>query len=359
MGGASSTPAPSTVPPANPPRLPLPQIDQEFRQAVKLGNTKLVHYMLQQQDPTHHQRAEQDQPAVAAGSANDINERFGMDWHEADCTLPVCEPRNAPPVIADTSVFQVANLHSTDGDGWQPIHLAAARGHSSMVQTLLQVQASVDMQHLVAPDKRNLLHIAVSAGDVPTVKLILNELQRQQDSFSTIDIESDAPCSTATATKTRQTIEQTLEMRTSVSLEGVLHLAVLSMNAELVTLLIKQRADVNARSKSQETPLHYAARYQLLDCMRVLLDNKASVDATNDADRTALHLCNSYSAAEILLGYGANVNAVDQRGGTALHYSAPISSSLELSSLLVQYGAELTAVNVCIESVLREVDRMY
>lgn len=89
---------------------------------------------------------------------------------------------------------------------------------------------------------------------------------------------------------------------------------------EMVELLLSCGADVNARDNDGWTPLHTA--YDP-DTALVLLAHGADVNAASDAGVTPLHnLADDLRMAKLLIAYGADVNAKEEDGKTPLHRTA-------------------------------------
>uniref|UniRef100_A0A4W2D1U4 Protein phosphatase 1 regulatory subunit 16B n=1 Tax=Bos indicus x Bos taurus TaxID=30522 RepID=A0A4W2D1U4_BOBOX len=83
------------------------------------------------------------------------------------------------------------------------------------------------------------------------------------------------------------------------------------------------------------------------DPVRYFLKNKVSPDLCNEDGLTALHQCcidNFEEIVKLLLSHGANVNAKDNELWTPLH-AAATCGHINLVKILVQYGADLLAVN--------------
>jgi ankyrin repeat protein len=91
------------------------------------------------------------------------------------------------------------------------------------------------------------------------------------------------------------------------------------------------------------TPLHEAVRNCHIDAIRVLLTNGANVDIRDKCGITPLMgaamWCNKHpNIIELLLDYGADINAVDGRLWTPL-YTAVRCNYTDIALLLLDRGA--------------------
>ncbi|TMW67257.1 hypothetical protein Poli38472_012373 [Pythium oligandrum] len=159
---------------------------------------------------------------------------------------------------------------------------------------------------------------------------------------------------------------------------------------ECVEFLVRRGSNVNATDNDGFTPLLRAAesghyRDDAVDTLRVLLEHGADVDAeTKASGKTALHCAVSLGidAVRLLVAYNAGVNKWDKDGETALHratellnrntaydicatliktgkanvnlatksnktalHNAIERGNCEIVELLLQHGAELTAIS--------------
>ena len=128
---------------------------------------------------------------------------------------------------------------------------------------------------------------------------------------------------------------------------SLLHLIVLGLTEvprDLGLELQQSTSNINARDTQGRTALSWAAERQDLDAVDTLLAFGADPEITDSLGLTALHYAciGSYSDAlclQLLLLSGANSTRKDQYGRTPLHLG-PSRPSVEI---LVQYGANVNA----------------
>jgi len=100
-----------------------------------------------------------------------------------------------------------------------------------------------------------------------------------------------------------------------------LHIAVETNLFQITQILLTAGADKEVgHGTAIWTPLHVAVSHDLFDITELLLKAGSNPNARDDDD-TLLHLCESAQIARILLVYGADLEAVNEDGWTALHSS--------------------------------------
>jgi len=116
-------------------------------------------------------------------------------------------------------------------------------------------------------------------------------------------------------------------------------------NFDLMDLLLRQGADVNAQARRRVTALHAACEAGDVDTVRLLLQYNADTNVLDGAGRTPLlalsfrRECSAMPIAQILLQHGADVNAQAARCGTALH-AACEAGNTDAVELLLLYNAD-------------------
>jgi hypothetical protein len=101
------------------------------------------------------------------------------------------------------------------------------------------------------------------------------------------------------------------------------------------------KSSVAALCTNKKISLHEAVKKDLKDVAVQLLKNGASVNACEpEAHRTPLHYVTSKSMAQLLIAYGANVNAQDSNGDTPLH-----TTNVDAIPVLLANGADISIKN--------------
>lgn len=121
-----------------------------------------------------------------------------------------------------------------------------------------------------------------------------------------------------------------------------LMLAAFLGNDEIVELLIKSSADINALDLGGNSVLHWAVFGCHTGCTRILIEHHAKTDARNNFGWTPLMQATARNYLEgvaLLIASGVDINAAANDGLTALHKAAA-SGYLELVQLLLEQGAD-------------------
>ena len=114
--------------------------------------------------------------------------------------------------------------------------------------------------------------------------------------------------------------------------------------------LLQYGADINVRFKDGSTLLHYASRYSKQDIVEFLLKlNQISVNATCNNQRTpVMFACldgGRLDNMEMLIQYGADINARDINGKTLLHYASRYSKQEIVKFLLKSNQISINATD--------------
>ena len=114
-------------------------------------------------------------------------------------------------------------------------------------------------------------------------------------------------------------------------------LAAVSGDVRIAELLLKHRADVDARDLYGGSALHTASHLDNQAVVEVLLDHKADVNAYDNEGWTPLHLAaeaGHSSMVKYLISRHANVNAQSKYGRTPLHWACTAGHLAVVNELL-------------------------
>jgi ankyrin repeat protein/predicted Ser/Thr protein kinase len=125
-----------------------------------------------------------------------------------------------------------------------------------------------------------------------------------------------------------------------------LHYAVEQGKLEVAALLVDKGAQIDRKTNDGTTPLLASVLYGKLPLLQLLLERKAQVDLANVRGETPLmiaaegtaYMPNNAPLVEALMGAGAHVDSVDQRGCSAL-YRASAAGKEDAMALLIEHQA--------------------
>ncbi len=118
--------------------------------------------------------------------------------------------------------------------------------------------------------------------------------------------------------------------------------------------VLKSGANPNVSdARGGGTPLMYTAAVGSVEAMTLLLDHGADVNAANNAGATALMwAATDVDKVRLLLARGANAKVVSQRGRTALFLAARSDRSAEIVKWLIAAGGDVRSADAAKMTVL-------
>merc|ERR1712098_996895 len=108
-------------------------------------------------------------------------------------------------------------------------------------------------------------------------------------------------------------------------------------------LELSDEVDVGYRDRYQGTPTHLAAKFDADKALSKLIDRGAEIDAVNEDGSTALHYTTKYGNEEslkILLENGANINVQNKYDETPLMWAAHRDHP-KVVKILIASGADV------------------
>ena len=214
------------------------------------------------------------------------------------------------PVLKETLEAYPKFLDQRNEDGLTPLMIVVSEGWLEGAETLASAGANVSLK---AEHNKTLALLAAESGNLAMLKWAVGKgiSPKEPDSYGRTPVQRAA--------------EKSLEC---------------------VQWLAEQGADLNARSKSDDSPLIMALSRDRVDVVKFLIAKGADLRAVEANGTTLLHRAarkKSPELAKLLLAQGADVNAKDKRGTTPLHRAADTKSAIETLKVLLASGADRTA----------------
>ncbi|XP_072119920.1 ankyrin repeat and KH domain-containing protein 1 isoform X6 [Mobula birostris] len=336
--------------------------------------------------PTPQPRTQTPSPVVSPSSMLPLYPSVEIDAqtesnHDTALTLACAGGHEE---LVSVLIARCANIEHRDKKGFTPLILAATAGHVGVVEILLDKGADIEAQSERTKDTplslacsggrqevvelllargankehRNVsdytpLSLAASGGYVNIIKILLNagaEINSRTGSKLGI-----SPLMLAAMNGHVASVKLLLDMGSDINAQietnrnTALTLACFQGRAEVVSLLLDRKANVEHRAKTGLTPLMEAASGGYAEVGRVLLDKGADVNAppVPSSRDTALTIAadkGHYKFCELLINRGAHIDVRNKKGNTPLWLAAN-GGHFDVVQLLVQAGADVDAAD--------------
>ncbi len=247
-----------------------------------------------------------------------------IDLKDIMSRTPLLEAVSMNKIEAAVLLIELgANLEAKEvKDGRTALHLAAERGFSPMVDTLVIHGADMHSEKFKNDSIYSLtpLHLAVINNHIDTVKVLLD---RGADTSELCGFRDKAP----------------------------LHISCEKGYIEVTELLLKYGANIQIMGQvgvNGATPLHLAAQYGHIDLVKILVSKGALIDALGKYTcvGTSLHVACEHGHLDIVkylldVGYNNFVNIKEVTGLTPLH-QALACKQYDVAFYLIEKNADLT-----------------
>ncbi|XP_031771636.1 ankyrin repeat and death domain-containing protein 1A isoform X1 [Apis florea] len=239
---------------------------------------------------------------------------------------------------------ETVDVDSRNNYGRAPIHWAASRGNTEIIEMLIQAKCDIE-----ARDKFGMrpLHMAARYGHRDAVKMLINA----GANVSAVNKKQYTLLMCAARGNNVRVVEYLAEAVESLNGDATdctgataLHHAASAGHPSMITALSNvPRIELNATDKKGQTPIHCACAEEHLEAVEVLIALGANVDAQDHEGNTPLHVATRTrhtAIAQLLLRAGANTELIDEIGFTPLHVAASQGCKGILESM-IQHGAAL------------------
>ncbi|XP_043794706.1 ankyrin repeat and death domain-containing protein 1A-like isoform X1 [Apis laboriosa] len=239
---------------------------------------------------------------------------------------------------------ETVDVDSRNNYGRAPIHWAASRGNTEIIEMLIQAKCDIE-----ARDKFGMrpLHMAARYGHRDAVKMLINA----GANVSAVNKKQYTLLMCAARGNNVRVVEYLAEAVESLNGDATdctgataLHHAASAGHPSMITALSNvPRIELNATDKKGQTPIHCACAEEHLEAVEVLIALGVNVDAQDYEGNTPLHVATRTrhtAIAQLLLRAGANTELIDEIGFTPLHVAASQGCKGILESM-IQHGAAL------------------
>lgn len=231
------------------------------------------------------------------------------------------------------------------------LHFAAGRGSVPLTRLLLTNRADVTLRSTFG---ETALHVAAANGHTEAVALLIAAGADANARGSEALTGGATPLHLATSARAADVVKLLLENKADPNPTAIyggagvtpLMLAANNKDVELIALLLKYKADPNQTDANGVTALVNAVRTRDAETVEVLLAGGANPDTrlARQSDFSVLMLAvTDYVSKEVvaaLIAAKADVNAADREGRTPLSWAASYNRK-DLVELLVQAGADV------------------
>lgn len=221
--------------------------------------------------------------------------------------------------LEESAVFltEFANLNHVNRAGLTVLHLAGEKGFGKLAQALLKKGASPNIQSCLS-ELDSPLHYAVKSNSLNVINAMVDHKNDPESTeFPDFNLKNSSGSSP-------------LSMALALGMKDV------------VPILIKGGADVNARNGQDLTLLHQAILKEDSETAAFLLNQGADMNAVTGEQETPLQLaihCRLPSVVDALCTRGVSFSAPNEKGDCPL-WSALETGQEEVASVLVRHGVD-------------------
>lgn len=263
---------------------------------------------------------------------------------DGDSALHIC-CRRKDVEMAKILVEAGANVDIQNDEGQTPLHIVSWEGDEVMLKIFYQGKANPNITDKM---DRSPLHVAAERGhtnivEVLTEKFKSNVLARTKDGSTLLYVASQCGHPETALAFLKKGVPLHMPNKSGAV---CLHAAAKRGHTAVVKALLLKGAQVDATTKDGLTALHVAVQYCKPQVVQMLLGFGAKVQLNGGKFKeTPLHIAarvkEGEKVAEMLLKSGADVNAEQENGETAMHVAAR-HGSIQMLKALIEEGGDVT-----------------
>lgn len=235
-------------------------------------------------------------------------------------------------------------LNTSDSNGETALMIATRKGYLPLVQWLLKHGADVNA---LDDRRRSALYFALKSGK----STLVQELLKWKPKLDVL-VEWDGATLLQTALHEPAIVKLLLDADADPELpsssgDTLINSAVLKPNPDVVKMLIEKKVNIHHLDSSRRTPICTAVSHvRDASIVRLLADGGANLGETDDGGRSLLHLAldGPPEILKILLEFGKSIdpNRRDSKNQTPL-LAATNQANIECLKLLIRAGADINA----------------
>uniref|UniRef100_A0A8C9V2Y3 E3 ubiquitin-protein ligase MIB2 n=1 Tax=Scleropages formosus TaxID=113540 RepID=A0A8C9V2Y3_SCLFO len=248
--------------------------------------------------------------------------------------------------IARLLLGKGANVNLLNNSMCTPLHIAVNKGFTEVVRVLTEHSADVNLQDsygdtplhdAIAKDFRNIIEILTA---VPNIDFT----QQNNRGFNLLHhaaLKGNKLAAEMILARARQLVDVKKDDGFSA-----LHLAALNNHRDVAEILIKEgRCDVNIRNNRNQTPLQLAVTQGHSDVVQLLVAEGANVNAEDEEGDTAMHVALSRQQLAAAVAEGERSSLYAQLSASGLLGNMELNMGAAIACFLAQEGADISYAN--------------